>query len=111
MIAAMFFECPYLASHVELTDERRAHITSNHGDLLPQHEDRLAVTLREPDEIRIDRDYPRTRLFVRWFPDLMGGKLVVAAVVTDPPPAQRHWVVTGFIARKPAHGELEWRRP
>jgi hypothetical protein len=106
-----WLKCPYLTKDVELTDERRTHIETNHPELLPEHEERLWLTISDPNEIRIDEDYPRTRLFVRWFDDLYGGKLLIAVVVTDPPPAERHWIVTAFVAGRPARGETEWKRP
>ena len=39
------FDCPYLETKVELTDEREAHITRRHPDLLPAHLDAIADTL------------------------------------------------------------------
>lgn len=106
-----WMKCPYLASDVELTDERRAHIEFNHPELLPEHEELLALTISDPDEVRIDEDYQRTRLLIRWFDRLYGGKLIIAAVVSDPPPSTRHWVVTAFVAGRPARGVIEWKRP
>lgn len=105
------FECPYLNEFVELTEERRRHIESSHPEILPQHEEHLALTLADPDEVRIDDEYPNTHLFIRWFEGLFGGKLVIVAVVSDSGPAVRHWIVTSFIARKPARGVIEWKRP
>lgn len=106
----MHIHCPYLGEAIELTDERRAHIQKHHPELLPAHEDRLILAISDPDEVRIDDDYPRTRLFIRWFGDLLGGKLIIVAVVTDPPPSGRHWIVTAFVARMPALGDIQWKR-
>ncbi len=102
--------CPYLGRPVELTDERRAHILAKHPDLLPEHEHTLAETLAEPDQVRRDERFPGTRLFSRWFPSVREGKHVVVAVVTEPGPAARHWIVTAYIARKLSQGEIEWTR-
>ena len=106
-----WFDCPYLHGDVELTDERAAHIAIRHPELLPKHLDQLKLTLADPDEVRIDPDYPRTRLFVRWFAGLLGGKMVVVAVVDDPPPVTRHWIVTALAANRPPRGDLQWKRP
>ena len=103
--------CRYLNHDVEWTEERERHIAQRHPELLPAHLDLLRQTVADPDEVRTDIDYPNTRLFFRWFPDLFGGKNVVVAVVSEEMPAPRHWVVTAFVARRPPKGEVEWRRP
>ena len=35
----MNLRCPYLKTHVELTEERERHIREKHPDLLPQYRD------------------------------------------------------------------------
>ena len=105
------FPCPYLHGDVELTDERERHIATHHPDLVPEHSHCIAETLAEPDELRIDADYPNTRLFLRWYEDLRAGKYVAVAVVSDQPSGTRHWIVTAFVARKPPRGDVEWKRP
>jgi hypothetical protein len=95
---------------VELTDERRQHILSKHPDFLPKHFAQLAETLASPDEVRRDNRFPATHLFIRWFESVKGGKFVVVAVVSDPPPQERHWIVTAYIARKLVQGAIEWKR-
>ena len=102
--------CPYLGGMVELTDERRQHILSKHPDILPEHLAQLAETLASPNEVRRDSRFPATRLFVRWCESVKGGKFVVIAVVSDPPPQARHWIVTAYIARKLVQGAIEWKR-
>jgi hypothetical protein len=102
--------CPYLGGGVELTDERRQHILSKHPDLLPEHFDALAQTIADPDQVRRDNRFPLTRLFARWFDELKGGKFLIAAVVTDPPPGVRHWIVTAYITERPTRGLIEWMR-
>ena len=104
------FPCPYLNADVELTDERDRHIANRHPDLLPEHHDRVADALADPDAILRDADYPSTRLFCRWFEDLIGGENVVVAVVSEPSPSVRHWIVTAYISRKLPNGDLEWKR-
>ena len=46
------FPCPYLKSEVELTEERECHIAERHPDLLPEHRERVAETLGDPDQVR-----------------------------------------------------------
>ena len=104
------FPCPYLQSEVELTEERQRHIAENHPDLLPAHRRCLAETLADPDRVRRSARAPNARLFDRWFDDLRGGKNVVVVVASDPAPRRRHWIVTAYMAKRLAGGEIEWQR-
>ena len=103
------FSCRYLQGEVELTEERERHIAERHPDLLPEQSARLAETLAEPDQVRRSVRFGNARLFARWFASIRGGKHVVVVVVTDAPP-NRHWIVTAYLARKLAEGEVEWKR-
>lgn len=100
--------CPYLKGEVEWTEERERHIAERHPDLLPQHRERVVETVADPDEVRRSTRFPAARLFSRWYPEVRGGKHIVVVVVSGPP--QRHWVITAYIARRLAEGEVEWQR-
>ncbi len=104
------YPCPYLAGEVELTDERERHIAERHPDLLPEHRDRIAETLGEPDQVRRSVKFGSARLFSRWYTDIRAGKHVVVVVVSKLDPNERHWIITAYIARKLAEGEVEWKR-
>jgi hypothetical protein len=104
------FPCPYLHAEVELTDEREQHIAESHPDLLPEHRDLLAQALSDPDHVRRSRRFGNARLFSRWFDTLHGGKHVVVVVVSDAAANGRHWLITAYIARKLAEGDVEWTR-
>jgi len=104
------FPCPYLHGEVELTDERERHIAENHPDLLPAHRDRVADTLADPDQIRRSARFGNARLFSRWFETVRGGKYIVVVVVTEAALSGRHWIITAYIARRLAEGEIEWKR-
>lgn len=106
----MRFPCHYLGGEVELTEERERHIAENHPDLLPEHGQRIADTLAEPDEVRRSVRFSGARLFARWYDELRGGKHVVVVVVTDAPALGCHWIVTAYLARKLAGGNVEWKR-
>ena len=43
------FSCPYLRGEVELTEERERHIAERHPELLPEHRERIAETLADPE--------------------------------------------------------------
>jgi len=99
--------CPYLQSEVELSNERERHIAERHPELLPEHRDLIAATLADPDQIRRSKRFGSARLFSKWYVDLKGGKHVVVVVVSDGD-ASRHWVITAYITRSLAAGEIEW---
>jgi hypothetical protein len=108
--------CPYLETDVELSEERQQHILASHPELGGDPLRLIAQTLLDPDEVRVDRRFPRSRLFSRWFDDLLKGKILVVAVVTDEPDtsagsASRHWVVTAYPTRRVTQGVVQWARP
>lgn len=104
------FRCPHVNGDVELTDEREQHIVENHPDLPPQHQSLISQTLADPDHVRRSRRFGNARLFSRWFDTLDSGKHVVVVVVSDAAPSERHWLITAYLARKLAQGEVEWVR-
>jgi len=104
------YACPYLKGEVELTEERERHIAGRHPDLLPEHRDRIAGTLAEPDQVRRSARFGSARLFSRWYTDVRQGKHVVVVVVSELGPAERHWIITAYMARKLAEGDVEWKR-
>ncbi len=104
------FPCPYLKGVVELTDEREAHIAHMHPDLLPAHLAQIGQTLADPDQVRRSLRMSAARLFYRWFTDVRQGKYVVVVVVSEAAPRVRHWIITAYIARRVANGEIEWNR-
>jgi hypothetical protein len=100
--------CPYLGVQVELTDERERHIRSRHPDLLPAHRGRIMETVGQPDQVRRSVQVGNARLFSKWFADVRGGKYVVVVVVGDPGRETHPWIITAYLARKLAEGEIEW---
>jgi len=103
------FACPYLGGEVQLSREREAHIAERHPDLLPEHRDRIGTTLADPDQVRRSRRFGAAKLFSRWCSDVKGGKHIVVVVVSLAEDG-RHWIITAYIARKLAEGEVEWVR-
>ncbi|MBM3745573.1 MAG: hypothetical protein FJW34_07230 [Acidobacteria bacterium] len=104
------FRCPYLKGEVELTDEREQHIAERHPDLLPEHRQRLAETLADPDQVRRSARFGSARLFSRWYTDVKRGKHVVVVAVSELKPALRHRVITAYLTCKLAGGDVEWSR-
>ena len=103
------FACPYLHSEVELGAERELHIAHRHPDLLPMHRNRIADTLAQPDEVRLSSRMANTRMFSRYFDDVVNGKHIVVVVVSEVA-ADRHWIATAYIARRLSGGVIEWKR-
>jgi hypothetical protein len=102
--------CPFLGRRVELTDERLEHIESEHPDLLPAHFERLVEALADPDVVYLSRYDASSRLFTKWFSEVLAGKHVVVVVVTDDQPTLRSWVVTSYLTSKPVSGDVIWQR-
>lgn len=104
------FSCHYLNSNVELSEEREAHIAHMHPDLLPEYLDQIEHTLADPDQVQRSVRMSAARMFCRWFENVRQGKHVVVVVVSESTPQERHWIITAYIARRLAQGEIEWRR-
>jgi hypothetical protein len=106
----MWFPCPYFQGEVELTEEREQHIGENHPDLLPEYRDRIADTLADPDQVRRSTRFGNALLFSRWFEEVRGGKHIVLVVLTEGTPNGRNWIITAYIARRLAGGDIVWQR-
>lgn len=104
------YPCPYLNGEVELTDERAQHIAERHPDLLPEHRQGIAETVAEPDQIRRSARFGSAKLFSRWYADVRQGKHAVVVVVSELRATERHWIMTAYIARMLAEGDVEWKR-
>ena len=104
------FPCPYLKGEVELTAERELHIAERHPDLLPGRRQRVAETLADPDQVRRSARFGSARLFSRWYTDVGTGQNVVVVVVSELNVKERHWIITAYMTRKLAEGEVEWPR-
>ncbi len=102
--------CPFLGAEVEITEERERHIAEHHPDLLPEHRGRIAETLADPDQIRRSSRFRAAKLFSKMYADPRGGKHVVVVVVGDEASRRRHWVITAYMTRRLAEGEVEWKR-
>jgi hypothetical protein len=67
------FPCLYVKGEVELSAERERHIAERHPDLLPDHRERMAEPLADPDQVRRSARYGNARLFSRWYTDVKRG--------------------------------------
>ena len=103
------FPCPYLKGEVELSEERERHIAERHPDLLPEHRQRIGEVLANPDEVRRSGRFGRARLFSQWYTDVRKGKHVVVVVVSEFA-TERHWIITAYMTRDLAGGDVEWKR-
>jgi hypothetical protein len=104
------FPCSYLKGEVELTDEREAHIAHTHPDLFPEYMAQIGQTLADPDQVRRSTRMSAARVFYRWFEDVRQGKYVAVVVVSEAVPTERHWIITAYMTRRLANGEVEWHK-
>lgn len=95
-----WYNCPFYKGKVELTEERKQHISMRHPDLLPIHQNLIPLVLDKPDKIRSSKHFPKAKLFSRWFEKLNGGKHLVVVVVSGSIPESRNWIITAYITRK-----------
>lgn len=77
---------------------------------LPEYLAQVRQTLADPDQVRRSVHVSTARLFYRWFESVRRGKYVVVVVVSEAAPKERHWIITAYIARRLANGEVEWSR-
>lgn len=106
----MLFDCPYLKSEVELTEERLQHIIHNHPELISIYAEAMKQTLQKPDQVRLSSRFKEARLFSKWFEDIRQGKHFIIVVVTGSNSDSRNWIVTAYIARKLTGGTIEWQK-
>ena len=104
------FSCPYLEGEVELSPETRQHVAARHPELLPEYIDRLEETSLSPDQVRRSRRADNAFLLSRWYADLQGGKHLVVVVLKQGGLSHRYWIVTAYVARRLAEGDVEWAR-
>ena len=104
------FKCSHLNGEVELSDEREMHIAYSHPDLLPEYLMQVGLTLAAPDQVRRSLHMSSARIFCRRFEEVRQGKYVVVVVVSETTPAMRHWIITAYMTRRLANGEVEWRK-
>ena len=104
------FSCSVLGTHVELTEERERHIRDRHPDLLPAYRRHMIETVANPDQIRRTSRVGNAMLLVKWFAELRGGKYVVVVVIDDSGRDTSPWIITAYLTRKLAEGEIEWAK-
>ena len=104
------FLCPYLKGEAALAEDREAHISRTHPDLLPEYLAQIGQTLADPDQVQRSIRMSAARMFCRWFEDVRQDKHAVVVVVSESAPRERHWIITAYITRRLAQGEIEWHR-
>lgn len=100
------FQCPYLGSVVELSDNRLQHIRTDHHGLPADLDTYIAGSLASPDLIIRKPQQDDAIQFYRWYYDL--NKYMVVVVIVDTGP--RYWAVTAYAAHRTQRGERLWSR-
>lgn len=101
----MWYNCPYLKTKIELTDERHDHISHRHPDVLPFLV-YLGEVLESPDEIRTSQRDPETLVFYRFYRQMLGGKNLAAVVKRN----DRAFVLSAYLTRTRVNGEIVWAK-
>ena len=102
------FPCPYLKSEVELTEERERHIAERHPDAGAPGAG--GGNPGRPGPSPEERSVRKRQVVLAMVTDLQRGKHVMVVVVSELDPTERHWIITAYITRRLAEGEVEWRR-
>ncbi len=102
-----YHPCPYFGgSIVEITDERYRHVLSRQDNFAPAYWERAGETIRDPDQAIMREQDKGAVMLYHWYDDI--DKNVVAVVRTDANGC--HWLVTAYMTRNVARGELLWRK-
>lgn len=72
--------------------------------------DKLAEVLRDPDTIRRSARAASAHVFSRWYTALRQGRHVAVIVISDAALPARPWIITAYMTRRLAPGEIEWER-
>ncbi len=91
-------------------DERENHISNNHPDLLPKFLSQIELTLANPDQVNRSLRMSTARVFYKKFDEISQGKFLAVVVVTESMRITRHWIITAYITRRVADGEIEWSK-
>ena len=101
-----FFQCSYLGSSVELSENREQHIRTDHYGLPTELDTYIAGSLSSPDLIIRKPQPANTIQFYRWYYGLNKYMIVVVVVDTGP----RYWIVTAYVSHRTQRGETLWSR-
>jgi hypothetical protein len=113
------FECPYLGTTVELTNERERHIRRRHPPFWLAYSSRIASVIADPDMVLSAPFEGDEIVFVRWDEELDGGPYALVVVLTDreyrtavrPESARlRFWIVTVYPAEVISDWNIEWEK-
>lgn len=89
-----------LGKIVELTPERIRHISEGHPDVIV-HFPKIKRVLAVPNEIRVDKQDPKTLLFYKFFSNIGDGKYLVVVVKIN----LRNFILTFFSTYRMKSGE------
>ncbi len=89
-----------IIGEVELTNERKSHISLKHPELKP-HIKKISQVLSSPDSIRRSKFDREALLFYKYFDKIKGGKYINVTVKTG----QRDFVLTAYITDRIRAGE------
>ncbi len=85
---------------------RRAHIVTDHPEVRP-YVSRLAEVFGSPEWVKRSRRDRSVYLYYRFYPDMLGGKYLLAVARIGVHPE----VLTCYITDAIKHGELLWPKP
>lgn len=95
----------YIGNQIELTTERWRHITNEHPEVRG-FKNRLSEILATPDLVKRSKRDKDVLLYYRYYPDIFGGKYLLAVVKVHRQP----FLLTYYVTDRIKEGEVIWQR-
>ena len=90
-----------LGKKIELTTERKSHISTKHPEIKP-HLGKISEVLSAPDTIRRSKFDKEALLFYKYFDTIRKGKYINITVKMG----ERNFILTAYITDKIRAGEI-----
>ncbi|MGL5083223.1 MAG: hypothetical protein ACRC8A_17205 [Microcoleaceae cyanobacterium] len=98
----------YLNAPVVLTEAAIEHIQDEHKNTYPLFRQEIVETVSNPDTVRRSAKDGISVLFEKWFDTALNGRFYIVATIRRDSNSYR--IKTAFPSKKPAKGEVLWRK-
>ena len=95
----------YRGHQVELIKERWQHIVTEHPEIR-RFKKRLPEILSEPDLVKRSKKDKEVLLYYRYYPDIFGGKYLLAVAKIQ----RRPFLLTYYVTDRIKEGDVIWQK-
>lgn len=95
----------YRGHQVELTQERWQHIVTEHPEIRGFRK-RLPEILSQPDLVKRSKKDKEVLLYYRYYPDIFGGKYLLAVAKIQ----RRSFLLTYYVTDRIKEGDVIWQK-